>query len=46
VPALGRIKLKALTPAHVRALYREKLDCGLSASSVQRMHALLHKALG
>ncbi len=45
VPTLGRIKLKNLTPAHVRGLYREKLDSGLSASSVQRIHALLHKAL-
>jgi integrase len=25
-PALGRVKLKALTPAHVRGLYREKQD--------------------
>src|SRR5919205_1394637 len=45
VPALRRIKLKNLTPAHVRGLYREKLDSGLSARSVQRIHALLHKAL-
>jgi integrase len=29
----------------VRGLYREKLDSGLSPSSVQRIHALLHKAL-
>jgi len=45
VPTLGRIKLKDLTPTHVRGLYREKLDSGLSATSVQRVHALLHKAL-
>jgi integrase len=45
VPPIGRIKLKALTAAHVRALYREKLDSGLSANTVQRIHALLHKAL-
>src|SRR5215213_7909546 len=45
VPTLGRIKLKNLSPAHVRRLYREKLDSGLSATSVQRIHALLHKAL-
>jgi integrase len=45
IPALGRVKLKALTPTHVRALYREKLDSGLSATSVQRVHALLHEAL-
>ena len=29
-PTLGRIKLKALTPTHVRGLYREKLDDGLA----------------
>ncbi len=45
VPTLGRLKLKNLTPAHVRGLYREKLGSGLSATSVQRIHALLHKAL-
>src|SRR5215208_2908329 len=45
VPTLGRVKLKNLTPAHVRGLYREKLSSGLSPSSVQRIHALLHKAL-
>src|SRR3712207_840689 len=45
VPTLGRIKLKNLTPTHVRGLYREKLDSGLSPTSVQRVHVLLHKAL-
>ena len=44
-PALGRVKLKALTPAHVRGLYREKLDAGLSPRSVQYVHVTLHKAL-
>src|SRR5918998_1829074 len=29
-PTLGRVKLKNLTPAHVRGLYRERLDSGLS----------------
>ena len=32
-PALGRLKLAALTPAHVQALYRAKLDEGLSPSA-------------
>src|ERR671913_2339667 len=45
VPTLGRVKLKNLTPTHVRGLYRAKLDHGLSPTSVQRVHALLHKAL-
>jgi integrase len=33
-PALGRIKLKALTPVHVRGLYREKLDTKLAPRTV------------
>src|ERR687892_1141290 len=37
-PALGRVKLKALTPAHVRGLYREKLEAGLSARTVRYVH--------
>jgi integrase len=44
-PALGRHKLKSLTPAHVRGLYREKLDSGLSPRTVQYIHVTLNKAL-
>ncbi len=44
-PALGRVKLKALTPPHVRGLYREKLESGLSARTVRYIHTTLHKAL-
>jgi integrase len=44
-PALGRIRLKALTPDHVRALYREKLDSGLAPRSVLHIHRTLSKAL-
>jgi integrase len=44
-PALGRVKLSKLTPAHVQGLYREKLDSGLSPATVQKIHAVLHKAL-
>ena len=44
-PALGRVKLKTLTPAHVRSLYREKLEAGLSARTVRYIHTTLHKAL-
>lgn len=45
VPALGGIKLKALSPAHVQGLYRQKLDSGLAPSSVRYIHAVLHRAL-
>jgi len=44
-PAIGRVKLKALTPAHVRGLYREKLDSGLAPRTVLHIHRTLSKAL-
>ena len=44
-PTLGRIKLKGLTPTHVRGLYREKLDSGSSPRTVQYIHITLRKAL-
>jgi hypothetical protein len=44
-PTLGRIKLKALTPTHVRGLYQEKLDDGLAPRTVQYIHTTLRKAL-
>src|SRR5215212_3495987 len=44
-PTLGRIKLKSLRKAHIDRLYREKLDSGLSPSTVRRIHAVLHRAL-
>jgi integrase len=43
-PALGRIKVKNLTPAHVRGLHREKLDAGLAPATVRKIHSTLHKA--
>jgi integrase len=44
-PALGRVKHSKLTPAHLQGLYRDKLDSGLSPATVQKIHAVLHKAL-
>jgi integrase len=44
-PAFGRVKLKALTPSHVRGLYRKKLDSGLAPRTVNYIHVTLHKAL-
>lgn len=45
VPAVGRLKLKDLSPTHVRGFYREKLDSGLSPATVRKMHSVLSKAL-
>jgi len=44
-PALGRLKLKKLTPAHVQSLYQDKLDAGFAPASVNKLHVVLHKAL-
>ena len=44
-PELGPLKLKAVTPAHIRGLYRNKLSSGLSPRTVQYIHVTLHKAL-
>lgn len=44
-PALGRIKLEALSPIHVQGLYRVKLDEGHSPTTVEHIHTTLHRAL-
>src|SRR5215208_3239156 len=44
-PAIGKVKLKALTPDHVRGLYRKKLDGGLAPRTVLHIHRTLSKAL-
>ena len=44
-PTLGGIRLKTLTPGHVRGLYRENLDARLAPRSVLHIHRTLSKAL-
>ncbi len=44
-PALGQIKLEALSPARLRAMYRKKLDSGLWPRTAQYVHVTLRKAL-
>jgi Phage integrase, N-terminal SAM-like domain len=44
-PALGRIKLKKLAPAHVQGFYQDRLDAGSAPASVNKLHVVLHKAL-
>jgi integrase len=43
-PALGRMQLKHLAPAHVRGFYGEKARTNLSAATVKKMHVVLRKA--
>src|SRR5215218_5669077 len=44
-PSIGRVKLKNVNALQVQSLYRERLDSGLSCSTVQKIHHVLHKAL-
>jgi integrase len=44
-PSIGRVKLKNVSALHLQGLYRERLDSGLSASTVQKIHHVLHKGL-
>jgi hypothetical protein len=43
-PALGRMQLKSLTPAHVRGFYGEKTHSDLAPATVKKMHVVLRKA--
>jgi integrase len=44
-PEIGSIKLTALRPDQIQAMYTRKLNQGLSNRSVQYIHAILHRAL-
>src|SRR5215207_8534671 len=44
-PALGRLKLKKLTPAHVAGFYQNRLTAGFAPASVNKLHVTLYKAL-
>jgi integrase len=44
-PALGKTRLDRLNSLQLQALYRAKLDAGLSPRTVRMIHATLHKSL-
>ena len=44
-PVLGGLKLKKLNSAHVQGFYRDRLDAGLSASTVRKVHDILRRGL-
>ncbi len=44
-PILGGLKLKKLNSAHIQRFYRDRLDAGLSASTVHKMHDILRRGL-
>ncbi len=45
VPVIGHIQLQKLTAQHIKALYAKKLGEGLSPTTVNCLHGVLHKAL-
>jgi integrase len=45
IPTLGALVLSRLTAQHLNALYAQKLEEGLSPSTVNYIHRTLHKAL-
>ncbi len=45
VPSLGRLPLQKLTGQHLQRLYTEKLESGLSSTTVSAIHNMLHTAL-
>jgi integrase len=45
IPGLGRYKLERLTAQQIQALYTTKRNEGLSATTVNSMHGVLHRAL-
>jgi integrase len=44
-PVLGGLKLKKLNSAHIQNFYRDRLDAGLSGSTVHKMHDILRRGL-
>lgn len=44
-PKLGRMPLTKLTAGDLQALYADRLDAGLSPTTVRHLHMLVHKAL-
>jgi integrase len=45
VPTLGRIRLDKLTSAQVQTLYGNRLDAGLSPSTICMVHQVLHSLM-
>jgi integrase len=45
VSQIGNLRLSKLTPNDVQRLYANRLDYGLSPTSVHHIHAILHRAL-
>jgi integrase len=45
IPEVGKMPLAKLGPSHLQRLYASRLAAGLSGTSVQFLHGVVHKAL-
>src|SRR3954453_7193080 len=45
IPEIGHLRLSQLRPVHLQDLYASRLKAGASPSTVQHLHAALHRAL-
>jgi integrase len=45
IPEVGHLRLSQLRPVHLQDLYATRLKAGASPSTVQHLHATLHRAL-
>jgi integrase len=45
IPELGSLTLARLSPQYLQRLYANRLEAGLSPTSVAHLHAVLHRAL-
>ncbi|MEX0750747.1 MAG: tyrosine-type recombinase/integrase, partial [Dehalococcoidia bacterium] len=44
-PKLGKLSLTKLSPQHLQNLYADRLEAGLSPTTVHHLHATIHRAL-
>ena len=44
-PVIGKVQLSRLSPLDVQRLYAKKIEAGLSSSTVEMLHNILHRAL-
>jgi integrase len=45
VPVIGHVRLDKLSAQHIQTLYAQKLEEGLSPTTVHTLHGMLHRAL-
>ncbi len=45
IPRIGKLSMEKLTAQHLQRLYADRLDAGLSPTTVHHLHATMHKAL-